>query len=339
MGIAVRNAAQASKAVRARWGALDKDEPLADLLRAEVHARRGSPRASVLRRVSEAMHRAVAEAGSADRLEGICSDLEARGDVVASRGGLLYPSPVRAITVAVHAYAIVASLPTHRLARTLPGRIDRAGTRRTLRFDADHEDAVHQAILDLSGVVITPRAWAGLELAPIADDDWLRALDERLSWSREAGQALEADGPLEWRGLVTAQDGPRWQRRATGDTRLWRARSRFGWWRFAWTALGEKPGDGVIVGLTSDEGARTVFALGRAAERPVRGMLARDEEMRYLRLGHWLPRAEYRYLSTLATPVREGSQVRWAIPAERASEILGSLQERLGLDVREEART
>ena len=56
----------------------------------------------------------------------------------------------------------------------------------------------------------------------------------------------------------------------------------------------------------------------------------------HLAVDHWLPVAEYRYLSLHATraAAEKGLQT-WTLPADQAGEVCRLLQERLGIELSE----
>lgn len=341
MRVMVRSASEATAAADAYWGGMGHDRVIAELLRSDVDARTGSPRWSTVARVRGVLRRVGPERPDDaidDRVQTICAALEGQGDVTTGPGATLYPSPLRAVAVGKHAFSIVTSVPTQVLAVTLPGRLGATGTQRTLRFGADAEDSVSTAIGLLGGCVLTPEAWAGLSREPKADAGWLSALDERLAWADERGNAFARDGMLRWSALVPSHLGLRWQPRATDGTRLWRARNALGRWRWAWTPAAKAPDSGPHVRLTADEASRTAFAVARGSRHPVAARLARGPATCNLWVDAWLPRAEYRYLSTLGTAVAEGARVRWSLPRSAAESALPRLVDRLGLELREVAQ-
>ena len=58
-----------------------------------------------------------------------------------------------------------------------------------------------------------------------------------------------------------------------------------------------------------------------------------DADAAILSIRDWLPRAEYRYLSTMAQPLsRESYMNRWSLPVENEEEVLATLAERLGIE-------
>ncbi len=334
MEFAVLTKSQLQDALTARWGAIAADETLADLIRCEVTARGTCTRWAALRRIEQAASPHVDEELK-QRLGELCAALEAEGDVTASSGGLLHTSPLRAVDIQPGELRLITSLPTHRLS-VLPGRIEASGVRRMLGFETDRADEVTKSITAQGGIVVSAEAWAGLDLTPCADARWLESLEARLTWKPEAAGSLERDGALDWRGLVIEEARPRWKREGEGG-RLWRARTPLGRWVWAWSAESQTPSTGAFVSLNVDDASRTVFALARASDRPVSGVLEEDAHATLLTLREWLPRAEYRYLATYASTVRVAGGQRWSIPASCIDQVFGTLRHRLGLEFTREA--
>lgn len=328
MEIRLRPADYAQQAAHRFWGDTSRPEVVADLVRAEVTARGSSTRWAIARRVARGASIELAT------VEEICRQLEAEGDVSAARGGVLHVTPVRLISCGTAEYRIISSLPTRNLQAKLSSTIDARGVRRTLHASHDG-DALGLSVAKVGGIILTPEQWAGLALAPAADEAWLRALDTRLTWLPEAAWSLERDGALDWQGL-TLTDGDLRYRRGAEGARLWRARSPFGRWLYAWGSPGASPAAGEFVSLTWDDANRTTFAVARGGNTPVAAALTRDESDAVLKLDAWLPRSEFRYLSTIATPT--GERGAWLIPAPRVDDIVTTLEDRLGLDIKAEVR-
>ena len=324
--------AQVHQRVTARWGDIQADEALLELVRAEVTARRSCQRWTVLRRVAQSVAGAAWEPMK-ERLADLCVALENEGDLTAAAGGVLHVSPVRAIRLQEGLHRVVCSLPTVRLAERLPGELEVSGVRRNHRFETSDAATAEDAVRALGGLVVSPRAWAGLELAPIADRAWLNSLAQRLAWQHEPAGSLERDGALDWSALTLTDEGPRWHRKSEDPTGLWRARNPFGRWWWAWCATSHLPSTGEFVKLSNDDASRTVFAVARVAERPISCALVRNERVAHMQLREWLPRAEYRYLAMLATRAVIDDQFQWSIPVSRLDGVLETLRSRLGLNI------
>ena len=318
-----------------RWGDSLQDETLLDLIRAEVTARGSCARWTALRRLEQALGD---EAGDTlARLRKLCDSLDYEGDLTASSGGVLRATPVRAVELQEGVHRMVCSLPTYRLRTRLPGQLEVDGVRRLHRFDPATGAEATAAVRALGGVIVSPQAWAGLGLSPIADRVWLDSLDQRLEWRPEPAGSLEGDGALDWQTLTLTADGPRWRRNPEEPSRLWRARTLYGRWIWACSTAGAPPSSEGFVSLFADDANRTLFALAREADQPVSASVARDDAFAHLGLREWLPRAEYRYLSSLASTSRNENQQRWLIPLARVEAVLDTLSHRLGLEIEEEA--
>ena len=317
------------------WGNnLAADEALAEVLRSEVTARRQCQRASTISRAISTLAPLVEV--SKDRLSSVCETLEAQGDFSLAAGGVLHSTPLRAVELESGVWRIVSSLPTRHLHQRLPGSFQSTGVRRQLVFFAADGKNAEQALKTLGGVKLSAEAWAGLELAPVANQGWLAGLDERLKWLPEAAGSLERDGELEWQALSLNSDGLRWRRRPEAPAKIWKARTGWGYWLHAWTGCDKPPSTAVHVTLSADDANRTVFALARTLRQPIQVQVVDDADMVVIGIREWLPRAEYRYLSTVASLLsRESYMNRWAIPLKRAEEVLSTLNSRLGV-VREE---
>lgn len=310
-------------------------EGIAELVRAEVTARRACARAAVLRRVATAAAVSKTDVPALEAVSDICDSLEREGDFVLASGGVLHATPVRVVDLGDSTLRVVTSVPTSRLGDGLAGTWQLAGTARTWRID-DLSRARSQ-VAALGGVVLTPAQWAGLDRAPIADGPWIDRIDRRLASTPELPGSLERDEVLRWLWLAASAAGVRWQA-SDGEPSagLWKARDRWGRWRHAWTKDGS-PRDAPFVTLSADEGARTVFALARLASASMEIAVTRDGTTAELEIPYWLPVAEHRYLAVLATPqAGEGRRGRWSIPVDRLPALRDALRERLGLTLRVE---
>lgn len=331
MPIALLDTARAYNLLQELLGGVpDRYEGIADLIRREVSARGCSARHVVVARVC----RVAAPAVTLDAafVEQVCDELEREGDILAGAGGLLHPAPARIVLLDADLVRFVCALPDSHLFAAVPGQWTLRGARRECRPHQSIEDAAQA----LGAVCIGPEVWAGLDRVPCADDEWLRELDSRLSWTPEPAASLEHDEPLAWTGLDLSEpdEGPCWRVRT--PSKLWRARHRWRRWVYAWTA-GAPPSSEPFVSLESDEGARTAYALARGLRGGWRSLLRRRPESVEFDIPAWLPRAEYRYLSLRGerTAVRSGA---WTVPLGRVAEVAQTLATRLGLILRPDDR-
>lgn len=304
-------------------GAPDSIEALCDLLRAEVHARKHAPRAATLSRVTRLLAPAIIL--DEQRLEQVCDALEREGDVMLNPGGILYATPTRVVATEKSA-RVFSSLPTRALAKGLGREISVNGASRTITS----VDGLNEAVAKVSGVMVPPEAWAGLDRSPNADAAFLAKLDQRLEWQARGAGSLEKDGALEWRAWQVTPEGARWRRSSEGQ--LWWARTRFGGHRRAWTASGS-PSTSPFVELSPADADRARFALAREVAGAWVLRRVRSGERVAIELPGWLPRPEYRWLSLQAVAVAESKGMRWEISTDSEDQITKLLSERLGLTV------
>lgn len=308
---------------QSQTGAPDSIEALCDLVRAEVHARKHAPRAATLSRVA----RLLAPAITLDDqlLDDVCDALEREGDVMLNPGGFLYATPTRVVAIEKRA-RVFSSLPTRALAKALGREVSAKGASRTLASVG----GLTEAVTKVSGIMVSPEAWAGLDRSPNANTAFLEKLDQRLEWQPLGAGSLEKDGALEWRAWQVTPDGARWRRSSEG--KLWWARTRFGGHHRAWTASAS-PTTSPFVTLSPDDADRARFALSRTFEAASVLRVERTGNRVTIELPAWLPRPEYRWLSLHAVAVGESRGMRWEISRDNEDQITKVLSERLGLTV------
>ncbi|MBC5785974.1 hypothetical protein H8N03_23755 [Ramlibacter sp. USB13] len=308
---------------QSRAGAPDSIEALCDVLRAEVHARKHAPRAATLSRVARLLAPAITV--DEQRLDEVCDALEREGDVMLNPGGILYATPTRVVPIAKSA-RVFSSLPTRALAKALGRDISAEGAART----TTSVDGLIEAVESVSGVMVPPEAWAGLDRSANADEAFLERLNQRLKWQALGAGSLEKDGALEWRAWTVTPEGARWRRSSEGQ--LWWARTRFGGHHRAWTASAS-PATSPFVTLSPDDADRARFALSREVEAASVLRVARSGKRVTLEIPGWLPRPEYRWLSLHAACVADSKGMRWEISSDSEDQITKLLAERLGLVV------
>ncbi|MCB9610611.1 MAG: hypothetical protein H6716_28740 [Polyangiaceae bacterium] len=301
----------------------DSIEALCDLLRAEVQARKHAPRAATLSRVARLLAPAITL--DEQRLDEACEALEREGDVMLNPRGILYATPTRVVAIEKIA-RVFSSLPTRALAKALGREISAKGASRTITS----VDGLTEAVAKVSGVMVPPEAWAGLDRSPNADADFLAKLDQRLEWQALGAGSLEKDGALEWRAWQVTPEGARWRRSNEGQ--LWWARTRFGGHHRAWTASAS-PATRPFVTLSPDDADRARFALSRKVEVASILRVGRTGKRVTIEIPGWLPRPEYRWLSLHAVAVAESKGMRWETSTDREDQITKVLAERLGLVV------
>ena len=303
--------------------AADSIETLADLVRAEVHARKHAPRAATLSRVARLLAPAVAV--DDQRLEEVCEALEREGDLVLAPGGILYATPLRIVDLKTRA-RLFGSLATRVITGALGREVSVLGATRTVA----RVDGLADAVAKLGGALVSPEVWAGLHRTEHADAAFIARLNHRLTWESSSGGSLEKDEALEWRTWEATRETARWRR--SNEGRLWWARRRFGGHRRAWTA-GASPTTSDFVELNPDDADRARFALSREAGTRATVVVQRAGKMAVIDIPTWLPHAEYRWLSLHAEPSPDSTGTRWNVAADDEELITKILTERLGLVV------
>jgi hypothetical protein len=298
-------------------------ESLCELVRAEVHARQHAPRAAMLSRVARLL--APAMIIEEHRLDEVCDALEREGDVVLATGGIIHATPTRVVALKKSA-RIFSSLPTRTLAEALGREVYAKGATRSVVS----VDRLAEAVATISGAMVTPEAWAGVDRTPPADATFLAKLEQRLEWQALGAGSLEKDSALEWRTWQSTPEGLQWRRNNEG--RLWWARTRFGGHYRAWTASGS-PSTSPFVELNPDDADRARFALSREVAGASVLLVVRSDKRATLEFSAWLPRPEYRWLSLHAEPLPNSKGLRWQIAAHEEAMITKLLTERLGLVV------
>jgi len=245
--------------------------------------------------------------------------------VVLNPGGTLYATPTRVVATEKSA-RVFSSVPSRALAKAMGREIAVKGASRTITSD----DRLIDALAKVSGVMVTPEMWAGLDRTPHADAAFLSKLDQRLEWQSLDAGALERDGALEWRTWQVTPEGARWRR--NGEGRLWWARTRYGGHVRAWTASGT-PTTSPFITLTADDADRARFALSREVRAASTLRVERSGKRAIIEVPGWLPRPEYRWLSLHADAMADTKGARWETSTGSEDPITRVLAERLGLSV------
>jgi hypothetical protein len=269
------------------------------------------------------------------RIREILEELSASGDATSGPRGMFATAPLRVVRLSLDRYAFHGTLPTAHLRRSLSCKDLESGVSRYAAVAADREDALADAVSQLGGLVLSPRRWAGLDRVPPAGPEWLEELNHRLDQDRSPAGALDDGLVTPWQAYRSDVEGPprqRWRSAQAEDVQpcLWRARHEFSWWRFAWTA-GDSPSSSSHTRLGRDEACRTQFALDRQAETPLIALIRKGQTEVELEVDAFLPRAEYRYLTTLGKRVEADGPPRYLVSVVVWDEVATTLQERLGL--------
>lgn len=243
------------------------------------------------------------------------------GDVTEGSMGRVAAAPLRAVRLGAGRWKVVATLATRALSQAVPGTHIGAAVEREIRGDPA---AVELAIQQLGGRLFDAAQWAGLDRAQPADQHWLDSVSARAD-----GHGLRDPKPdAEWECYLPALDRPtqrkRWRPEADGH--LWRARDDTGVTSFAW-CTGGSPARQRYVPLGADDAARTAFALDRRVGAALSFTVSAGANETAVRIDALLPRAEFRYLSTLGQRADRGI---WAVPTASWEAIAATLTDRLG---------
>src|SRR5687768_4026385 len=169
---------------------------VAELLRAELTARGNATRTMLVRRIQQIV--APLLVLERETVLTVCSDLERAGDVNEAPGGVLFATPLRAISLRPMEFRIVGSLPIALLQSKLPGTWTSHGVIRSCRSDESMDEEWRARVVSAGGVIISPETWAGFDTAPKADAAWLASLDARLALPSRPGGVLQRDASLSW---------------------------------------------------------------------------------------------------------------------------------------------
>lgn len=328
MSLAILDSAGARALLDARLGVdATSDEGVADLLRAEVHARGQAARALTLERVVRMAGPALALAG--DRVAEVCETLVREGDFVLATGGLLAATPLRMVPLPDGSARVFCSAPTPAVRAWLGDDVVRAGARRSIPFSSVVADLAERS----GGRVVAPEQWAGFLRTAPADRAFLDRIDARLEWEPEPAGSLESAEELDWRGWSPAASPPGWRREAP-EARLWMAKTQFRWRRYAWTGGGGSPATRPFVSLGADEANRAQFSLLRDTPARPSACLRSEGAGCAADLPAWLPLAEYRWLSLHGEQVGgDAGHRRWLFASAAAESVTTMLTERLGFSV------
>ena len=306
---------------------------MAEALRCELSARGVASGRSLCER-AQSLLQPLATLDLA-RIRETLEELAASGDATSGPRGMFAVAPLRVIRLSPGCYAVHGTLPTSHLRRSLPFNDLEGGVSRYAIVADDQETGLVNAVARLGGLVLSSRRWAGLDRVPPAGPEWLEELSHRLDEDRSPAGTLDEGLVTSWQAYRPDVGGPQRQRWRSSEAEdvlpcLWRARHEYGWWRFAWTS-GTSPGSSPYTRLTRDEACRTQFALDREAESSLAALLRKGQHEVELEVDAFLPRAEYRLLTTLGKRVETDGPPRYLVPIAAWDEAATSLQERLGL--------
>lgn len=333
MRLRVLSAPELREAVETSLGApLHSDDGIAELLRAEVTARRACSRRALCDRTVVSL--SVFGGSELERVDAVLEELVRRGDVTAA-GGMVASAPLRVVDIADGRLRVHSSVPTRTLAAEPALARMVAGVDRVCRVDAA-DDSWRLAVSRLGGIALTPERWSLLDRVPPAGREWLDSLDLRLmgGGATAAGTAAP-DATAEWRVFVPQGDfgaRRRW-RRADADPvgRLWRVRDARGWWVYAWTG-GGAPDRVAWLRLSGDDAVRTSLSLDRIVGVKAKISTRHGPTGVEFSLDFFVPRAEYRWLTTMTDRVAtEHGGVTYHCPAAVWPLVADTLSSRLGV--------
>lgn len=306
---------------------------IADILRQVVAALGASTRRRIISTAAGALG-----AGTADALTAIrrgLDALDAAGDVLVGPGGHVAVAPLFVVRQASDGALLIGGVPSREVREIYPTMALEEGTPR--RFVANAA-ALGVLVERFGGREVSLDAWSGLDAAAPADTEWLTGLTKRLEATALMGgtERLDAVAPSDRQQYVPATEqrpqGFGWASAnpPAGPTLL-RWRDGRADWCFGWATATSWPG---ALRLSSDDAARTRFALDRLAGGSLPVEVAPSDTFVTLRVNGRLPRAEYRYLVAHArTMAREGWSTVFVLPADSWEGAAGVLRDRLGLPV------
>lgn len=304
-------------------GVEPRDELIVDLLRTDVSASVSVLRHTCVRRVNQALR---GNEELRERIFALCERLEIDGDFNRSKGGVLNATPLRLVQVGDGRYRVISSAPNRWIEQGLPGEL-RSGLIRELVCSQSGE--LEKATRLIGGVILSAESWAGFEVTPVADTEWLELLNGRLTYE---ASATILDPEVQWQAFVIHQDAWRWRHSVEG-LGLWRAWTN-GYFRWAWSLPGHSE-NAKAIELSQDEGTRTSFALARVNGSPSISVEVENEgEDVLFSIAALLPRAEYRLLRIHSKDVkRDGSTVEWRFDRDSWERVSPALHARLGIEL------
>jgi hypothetical protein len=310
-----------------------------EILRQELSARITSTRRVLCLRAVELM--APITIIELDDAKAFLDTLIHFGDATEGPGGWVAAAPLRAVIVGKDKYSLHGTIPTRMLMQSLPATITGSGVYRICTIVPFADESFRAAVAELGGIVMNPQRWAGLERILPAGPPWLEYLSLRLE-NMPLPQGAADYGPIgSWAAYmpekVDEEQNKRWKKdRISSNAQLWRAWNDGGWWVFVWTS-GGSPHVQKQMRLTRDEATRTMFSIDVNVSMPLSFSCKKQEEIISLELSAFLPRAEFRFLTTMAQLLAQGATpTRYLIESSAWEETQNTLSNRLGVSFREE---
>jgi hypothetical protein len=282
---------------------LSSDRAIAERVLEELLAATSLPRSVLVRRIGYVQPK---------QLVAVVEQLVATGDITEGTGGILAAAPVRLVDRGAGRGFWLGTTPQRWLARRVPELVLQEGWPRRVAIS----DVSREACQALGGVCIPLLQWARRPGVPQAA--WLIELRVRLSLQPQVQGALI---PAHWQPQQLRPDGHWHSGRVEQETALIRWKEA-GYFRIALASLDR------LLPLTSDEGRRTLLALLQEYRVPARFSIEAGVDTSRIRLSHYLPAAEWRFLVGLSdSVVRERQKVEAILPSSELSGLIKVLAE------------
>lgn len=272
---------------------------ITELLRSELSARRLSSRRGLCNRIAVLMESFCPV--DVDIIKENLLLLENIGDITGGTGGQVAVAPLRAVKLDDNKYQLFGTLNDTQLTSCFLNSNITTGLTRILNLKDSDQENFDQLLDKLGGVILSPERWAGMDKVNAADQEWLAGLDSRLKDQPRPPGSLDNEINDGWRVYQSDKakllQKARWQK-GSNDKQgyLWRVWHVRGWPVFAWTA-GNSPDQQESIKLSSDDACRTMFALDRKYGTPIACQATKENNIIQVKIGGFLPRAEYRYLA------------------------------------------
>lgn len=311
-----------------------QDDLIAELLRSELAARRVSSRRGLCNRVAIL----VDSFSPADI--GVIKDnlltLEKVGDITSGPGGQVAATPIRAVKLADNKYQLFGTVNYNQIATIFPKSSLSTGLTRILDLKGSDRQNFGQILDELGGLELSPERWAGMDKINAANQKWIDGLNSLLIVKPRPAESLDNETLAEWRvyqpDKATLLQKARWHKNDKGVKGcLWRIWHERGWPIYAWTA-GNSPDQEECIRLSNEDACRTMFALDREADAGISCQITTNKNVIHLKIGGFLPRAEYRYLAIRGKFTgKDGDYFCFQFKSATWAEVSNKLNERLGI--------
>ncbi len=310
------------------------DDLVTELLRSELTARGVSGRRSLCDRVIVLMESIVPV--DRDFVKENLLSLEKAGDINGGPNGQIAVTPLRAVKLAKNKYQLFGTVPQQQLATLFPTSKLSDGLTRILDLKGDDCQGFNDVLGDLGGLELSPKRWAGMDKIGSADQSWLDDLSTRLLMQPKSAGSFDQETRDEWKVYQPDKtklfQKTRWHKNDNNiKGNLWRIWHERGWPIDCWTA-GDSPELAEQIRLSGDEANRTMFALDKLSDARISCRITEKKNRTNLQIGGFLPRAEYRYLTTKGKFTgKDGDYFCFQFKTVIWHEISELLNERLGI--------